>query len=134
MRRMMMALAVVFVLAAIPLLASAETVEGSIQGLHCVSIGKVCPVGKEDPIIAAESTFVIYTKDQKHFLVPNLDRAILARHINENARVEGKLDLKYASIMANKLEIMGKDGTWKIVWTKQMQQDVLKELQPTGDY
>ena len=57
-------------------------IEGTIQGFNCISMGKTCPVGAEDPLIETERVFVLYTKEGNHYLVPNLDRAIMARHIN----------------------------------------------------
>lgn len=98
-------------------------VEGTVQGLMCVTHGKVCPAGKEDPMIAAERVFVVFTKDNNYYFVPNLDRAIMARHINQMVRVKGKLSAKYPSIMADTLEVM-KEGGWKVTWTTKMENEV----------
>ncbi len=43
---------VVFMMA--PMMATAASLTGSIQGLACVTQGKVCPIGMEDPVIAAQ--------------------------------------------------------------------------------
>jgi hypothetical protein len=94
----------------LPALALAGTVEGTIQGLTCVTVGKVCPVDKEDPVIAAERIFVVLVKADEYCLVPNLDRGILARHINQVVRVTGEISPKYKSIKAEKLEVL-RDGT-----------------------
>ncbi|MBW1897132.1 MAG: hypothetical protein JRI47_08740, partial [Deltaproteobacteria bacterium] len=37
-----------------PALALAGSYVGSIQGFNCVTQGKVCPVGREDPMVGAE--------------------------------------------------------------------------------
>lgn len=98
-------------------------VEGTVQGFSCVTHGKVCPAGKEDPMIAAERLFVVFTKDNSYYFVPNLDRAIMARHINQMVRVKGKLSAKHPSIMADTLEVM-KEGGWKVTWTTKMEDEI----------
>ena len=104
----------IFVL--IPVWAAAATVEGSVQGFNCVIAGKVCPIGKEDPMIAAERVFVVLTKDNDYYFVPNLSRGILARHINQMVRVTGKISSKYKAIQAETLEVL-KKGSWKQTWS-----------------
>ena len=104
----------VFVL--IPVCASAAAVEGSVQGLNCVLGGKVCPVGKEDPMIAAERVFVILTKDKDIYYVPNVDRGILARHINQMVRITGTISGQYKAIQAETIEVLDK-GSWKETWS-----------------
>ena len=91
------------------------TIEGTIQGFNCISMGKTCPVGAEDPLIETERVFVLYTKEGKHYLVPNLDRAIMARHINEIVRITGPASEKFNSMQAEKLEVL-KNGVWKTTW------------------
>ena len=90
-------------------------VEGTIQGFNCISTGKTCPVGAEDPLIETERVFVLYTKEGNYYLVPNLDRAIMARHINEIVRITGPASKKFNSMQAEKLEVL-KDGVWKTTW------------------
>ncbi len=103
--------------------ALAESVEGTIQGFNCVTNGKTCPVGKEDPVIATERIFVLFTADGTYYFVPNLDRAILARHIARPVRITGALNAKYRSITAESLETMI-DNEWRTSWSKEMQRDV----------
>ena len=50
--------------------AMAGTVEGTVQGLTCVTQGKVCPIDQEDPMIAAEKVFVVLQKDGSFYFVP----------------------------------------------------------------
>ena len=72
---------VVLILCAIslmPALAMADAVVGTIQGFHCVTQGKVCPVGKEDPLAAVEKTFVLHVQGKDFYFVPNIDRAVLS--------------------------------------------------------
>lgn len=127
MKKLSVIMVSLFVLVLLPVLAVAGTVEGSVQGFTCVTQGKVCPVGKEDPMIAAERIFVILTKGGSYYFVPNLDRAILARHINEQVRVTGDVSAQYPSIVANKIEAF-KKGAWKTTWTKRAQDEVREFL------
>jgi hypothetical protein len=120
MKKFALFLMVVSIMVMVPAWAFAGSVEGTVQGFNCVTHGKVCPVGKEDPMIAAERVFVVLTKDGKYYFVPNLDRGIMARHINTMVRVTGKPSEKYPSIMADTLEVM-KGGKWEVTWTTAME-------------
>lgn len=112
----------------IPVWAMAGTIEGTVQGYQCVTAGKTCPVGKEDPVVAAERVFVVLTSGGNYYFVPNLDRAILARHIAEKVRVTGPINPKYKSITAEVFEV-NKNGKWVTVWSKEMQEKFYKELE-----
>lgn len=115
---------VVLALLIVPMTAwGSGTVEGTVHGFNCVMQGKVCPVGSEDPMVAVEDVFVVFTKDGKYFFVPNLDRAIMARHINEMVKVTGTISDKYPSVTADKLEVMEK-GAWKTAWSKEMEHEI----------
>ena len=63
-----------------------------------------------------------------YFFVPNLDRAILARHINQMVRITGKMNEKYRSINAQKLEVK-EGGSWRTSWSSQMEQELLEKMQ-----
>ncbi|MBC8462093.1 MAG: hypothetical protein H8D67_29350 [Deltaproteobacteria bacterium] len=116
-----------FVLILLPVWASAGTVEGSIQGLTCVTTGKLCPVGKEDPMAAIEKVFVVLTAGKNYYFVPNVDRAVLARHINQRVRVTGKVSAKYPAINAIKIDVF-EGGAWKTTWSWAMQAELEKEI------
>jgi hypothetical protein len=105
----------------------AGQVTGTVQGLTCVTMGKVCPLDQEDPVIAAEDIFVVYTDTGEHYFVPNLDRAVMARHIRETVRVTGEMQDKYNAIKAEKLEVK-ENGAWKTAWSQSLQQKWEKEL------
>jgi hypothetical protein len=120
---------VIFVLVSLPAWAMAGTVEGTIQGLTCVTLGKLCPVDKEDPMIGAERIFVVLTKDNNYYFVPNLDRGILARHINQMVRVTGEISSKYKAIDAEELEVF-QDGAWKTAWSTRWQEELYEWLVP----
>lgn len=107
--------------------AAQSSVEGTIQGFNCVTQGITCPVGKEDPMAAVERVFVLLTDSDEFYFIPNVDRAVLARHINEKIRVVGELNTKYKSIQASYIQVMNKGG-WKNTWGIQEEQDLLKEM------
>jgi len=117
-------LLVILALVMVPMTAWASgTVEGTIQGFNCVMQGKVCPVGAEDPMAAVEDVFVIFTKDGKYFFVPNLDRAVMARHINQMVKITGTISDKFPSITASQLDVMVK-GAWKTAWSTAMEAEI----------
>ncbi|MBI5014961.1 MAG: hypothetical protein HZB55_05645 [Deltaproteobacteria bacterium] len=103
----------------LPLTAQCEDkkIEGHIIGYYCAVNNIGCPVDMEDPVIANERIFVISTGEKQWVFVPNVDRAVLARHITEMARVTGDLNEKYNSIQAKTLEVK-KGDTWKMVWSQ----------------
>jgi hypothetical protein len=116
MKKMALFFVVVFVFVLLPVWASAAIVEGSVQGYGCVVKVTVCPIGKEDPHVAVERVFVVLTGDKDYYFVPNVDRATLARHVNEMVRITGKLSSKYKSIEAETIDVMHK-GSWKQTWS-----------------
>ena len=116
-----------FVLILLPVWASAGTVEGSIQGLTCVTTGKLCPAGKEDPMAAIEKVFVVLTAGNNYYFVPNVDRAVLARHINQQVRVTGNVSSKYPAVNAVKIDVF-EGGAWKTTWSWSIQADLEKNL------
>ena len=115
------------VLVLMPALAIGGAYEGSIQGFSCVTQGKVCPVGREDPIIAAEKVFVLFVKAGKYYFIPNVDRAILARHLNQMVKVEGIMSANFNSIQAKELYVMD-GGKWVKKWSQDWQDEVWDEI------
>jgi hypothetical protein len=111
---LLVALAAAFV----PLTALSEEkkIEGHIIGYYCAVNNIGCPVDMEDPIIANERVFVVSTSEKQWFFVPNVDRAVLARHITETVRVTGEVNEKYNAIQAKTIEVK-KGDTWKAVWS-----------------
>ena len=107
------------------------TVEGRIQGLQCVLQGKLCPVDNQDPHIAAEKNFVVVTGPGTYYLISNLDRAVLARHLMSKVRVSGETSSKYKSIKADRFEVQV-NGKWKTTWTQEMEDRARRELNQGG--
>ena len=117
-----------FAMVLLPVWAVAGTVEGSVQGFTCVTQGKVCPAGKEDPMAAAERVFVVLTTGKSYYFVPNVDRAVLARHLNQRVRISGKVASDYPSIAADKIEVFMK-GAWKMTWNNTWQNQINESIQ-----
>ena len=118
-----MIIGIVFMMA--PVMAIGATLTGSIQGFNCVTQGKICPIGMEDPVIAAENVFVLLVDAAKgeYYFVPNVDRAILARHINEQVKIEGTVNAKLKSIKATNIYVKDKK-----VWAQDLQDKIYKDL------
>jgi hypothetical protein len=122
MKKMTLSFLIVSIMVLVPVWAFGGQIEGTVQGFNCVTHGKVCPVGKEDPMIATERVFVVLAKDGSYYFVPNLDRGIMARHINKTVRVKGELSAKYPSVTADTLEVM-KGGHWEVTWSKKWEDE-----------
>jgi hypothetical protein len=119
----MMIIGVVFLM--VPVFAIGATLTGSIQGFNCVTQGKVCPVGMEDPVIAAENVFVLLVDAAKgdYYFVPNVDRGILARHINQEVKITGTVNAKMKSIKADQIDVAGKK-----VWSVDLEDAIYRDI------
>ena len=118
------------ILLLMPVFAMAASFTGSVQGFTCVTQGKTCPIGQEDPMAAAENVFVLLVDAAKgeYYFLPGIDRAILARHINEQIKVNGELDKKYRAIKVT--EIINSKG--KTIWSRAMEEEMQKILNLPG--
>jgi hypothetical protein len=130
MRKLFTTMMVGIVFLMLPVLAIGATFTGSVQGFNCVTQGKICPIGMEDPMIAAENVFVLLVDAKKGewYFVPNVDRGILARHINTEIRIVGDVNMKLKSIHAQELYMRGPGNTWKKSWSVDMQDAIEKDL------
>lgn len=117
---------VIAALLMVPIMAIGASVSGSVQGFMCVTQGKVCPIGKEDPMAAAENVFVLLVDaaNGEYYFVPNVDRAVLARHINQEIKIEGTVDNKMKSIKADAIYMGGKK-VWSVDLEDSIYQDFL---------
>jgi hypothetical protein len=118
---------IAFALVLLPVLAFAAQIEGTVQGYHCVTQGKICPIGQEDPLVSLEQVFVVLTAKDGYYFVSNLDRAVLSRYINTKVRVTGNISAKFKAITAEKFEV-SKKGGWVVTWTKEMQKQLGLDL------
>lgn len=123
-----MIVGVFFLLA--PVLAIGASLAGSVQGFNCVTQGKVCPIGMEDPVIAAENLFVLLVDATKgeYYFVPNVDRGILARHINEQIKIDGTVDMKMKTIRASDIYSLQPDRSWKKVWSANWEDRIYNDI------
>ena len=127
-----MIIGIVFMMA--PVMAIGASLTGSIQGFNCVTQGKVCPIGMEDPVIAAENVFVLLVDAAKgeYYFVPNVDRGIMARHINETVKIDGTVNAKMKSIKAASISVKGKK-VWSVDLEDKIYQDIFGgSLQKSG--
>ena len=128
-----LAMAAVLLLAGSPATAASTQMEGTVQGFTCVTQGKTCPVGKEDPIVAAERLFVVLMTDGSYVFVPNLDRAVMARHIRQQVRITGTYNPQYKAVTATVFEVL-RDGKWETTWTTELQEGWDKELSKVTEF
>lgn len=108
-----------------PVLAIGASVTGSVQGYMCVTQGQVCPIGMEDPVAAVEQVFVLLVDAKKgdYYFVPNVDRAVMARHINSEITIEGTVNAKAKTIKATSIMKKGKK-----VWALDLEDKIYKDL------
>jgi hypothetical protein len=119
MKRFLVPMIIGAVLILTPFMAIGATFTGSIQGFQCVTQGKVCPIGQEDPMAAVENVFVLLVNAAagEYYFVSNVDRAVLARHINEEVKIEGTVNTQMKDINANEIWAKGKK-----VWDNKMEE------------
>ncbi len=79
----------------------------------------------EDPVIAAENAFVLLVDAAKgeYYFVPNVDRGILARHINEQVKIDGTVNAKMKSIKATDIYVKGKK-----VWSLDLEDKIYQDI------
>jgi len=130
MKRLLVPMIVGIVFMMAPVMAIGASLTGSIQGFNCVTQGKICPIGMEDPVIAAENVFVLLVDAAKgdYYFVPNVDRGILARHINEQVKIDGTVNAKMKSIKATDLYTMDAKKQWKKVWSLDLEDKIYKDI------
>ncbi len=127
MRSLLLSKSLLVALLMLPLVASAETIQGKMNGLNCAIGGVVCPIDKADPLIALESDFVVQTADGSFYIIPNVDRAVKARVVLEDVVVTGKVNPAYKSIEADKLEV-NRGGTLQLVWSQELEDELREQL------
>ena len=113
----------------VPVMAISASITGSIQGFNCVTQGKVCPIGKEDPVLADENVFVLLVDAAKadYYVIGNVDRGILARHFNTEVKIDGVVNAKTKSIAARDLYTMDKNKKWQKAWSSNTMDPIYRE-------
>jgi len=112
---------------ALPVVVSAATVEGKMNGISCAVAGVFCPVDKLDPMVALETDFVVQQPDGSFYVIPNVDRAVKARLVLDDVVVTGDINDRYKTIRANEIAV-NRGGEMKTVWTLKMQEELREEL------
>ncbi|MCX5825326.1 MAG: hypothetical protein NTY86_17985 [Deltaproteobacteria bacterium] len=116
-----------------PVFAMATSVTGSVQGYNSVAQGQASPTGKDAHISAhaasTESAFVILADRAKggHYLIQNADRAILARLVNQQIKVDGDVDNATESVRAKEIYTQASDQSWKKVWSSNVNDDIYRD-------
>lgn len=130
MKKLLTPMIVCIALLLAPVLAIGAGITGSVQGFNCVTQGKVCPIGMEDPVIAAENLFVVLVDAVKgeYYFVPNVDRGILARHINEQVMIQGTVNAKMKSVHATEIFTLQPDKSWRKVWSNNWEDRIYQDI------
>ena len=117
-----------------PVFAMAASVTGSVQGYNSVAQGKASPAGKDAHIsahvAATESAFVILadTAKGKHYLIRNADRAIFARLVNQQVKIDGDVDNVTESVRAKEIYTQASSQSWKKVWSSNVNDDIYRDV------
>jgi hypothetical protein len=119
-------IALFIVLTATPLMAASTTVEGKFMGANCMFYMNECPMDMPDAHIAHEPDFVLTQPDKSYMFVMNIDRAVKAKYLHQNVKVQGKQVTKN-SIKAESLDVQ-KDGKYVTVWTAAAQMRELEKM------
>jgi hypothetical protein len=98
---------------------------GSIQSYDCIMTKEVCPIGMEDAMAAEADILVLLVDPVKadYYVITNVSKFVLARHINKQIKVIGYVNEKHNHIWANEIHV-GK----KLVWSVKMQEELHKKL------
>ena len=119
-------------LLSLPVQSMAETFSGKLNGHGCAHAGTSCPVDRLDPHIALESDFVLQKQDGDYYFL-KMPRSTKVRHALAQVQVTGELDKKYHSIDVNEFKVK-KNGSFKLVWSKELQRRELDSLYNSEKY
>ena len=111
-----------------PVFATATSITGSVQGYNSVASPAAKDAHISAHVAATESAFVILadTAKGKHYLIQNADRAILARLVNQQVKIDGDLDNAAESIMAKEIYTQASDQSWKKVWSSNATDEIYR--------
>jgi len=98
---------------------------GSIQGLTCIYMMEVCPIGMEDPMLAKEDTLVLLVDPVKadFYGISNIYN-ILINHVNQTVKVVGYVNKENNSIWVEELYV---GPQMELVWSQKMQDELCKK-------
>ena len=115
-----------------PVFAMAASITGSVKGYNSVTQGQASPAGKAHilaHITVTESAFVILADTAKggHYLIQNVDSAILTRLVNQQVKIDGDVDNATESIKAKEIYTQASNKSWKKVWSSNVNDDVYRD-------
>ncbi len=121
-----------------PVFAMATSLTGSVQGYNSVAQGQAKDAHISAHVATTESAFVILadTAKGKHYLIQNADRAILARLVNQQVKIDGDMDNATESVRAKEIYTQASDRSWKKVWSSNVNDDIYRDVfgaLPLGD-
>lgn len=111
-----------------------SSLTGTIQGYNSVARGKVTSHAKEvhiaAHIAATETAFVLLEDgvDGKHYLIQNVERAVLAQLINKRVKVAGNVNMTTESITATDIHTIASDKSLKKVWAINRWDDIYRDV------
>ena len=94
--------------------------EGTFQGAMCIHYKKDCPT--DDVHLAIENDFVLVLSNGEHYFLPNINRAIKVRYVDQTVRVSGKLEGEQV-IWVENLDVK-KGNTYRNVWSWKERQEL----------
>jgi len=102
--------------------ASAETIEGTIQGADCVINGLYCAEDRADPHLFMEDNFILVTEGGGYYFLPNLYRSVPESCYKQNVKVTGKRRGK--AIRVDTLDVK-KAGKYHRIWDREKLEEEL---------
>ncbi len=115
-----------------PVFAMAASITGSIQGYN--SVTQASPAGNHAHIsahtAATETAFVVLddAAKGKHYLIQDVDRAVLARLVNQQVKIDGDVDTAKESISAKNIYTQASDQSWKKVWSSNVNDNIYRDV------
>lgn len=110
-----------------PVIGVADTIEGLMNGLNCVSKGEICPTDKNDPHVLLERDFVVQTPDGDFFYITNMDWRTKLRFVLQKVRVIGKFSDRSMAIAADEFWVKQEDG-YQLKWSLEMAREKQRRL------
>lgn len=117
-----------------PVFAMATSLTGTIQGYNSVARGKVPPSGKEvhmpTHVAAVETAFVLLEEglNGKHYLIQNVDIAVLAKLINQKVKIEGAVNMASETLSASDIYTIASGKSLTKVWSSNPWDDVHRDF------
>jgi len=112
-------------------LASAETIEGQINGLRCAQGGHVCPLDNLDAHLSFELELVLQQPDGQYYYLSNVPRDTKVRHVLKKVKVTGTVIERYRSISVDALFVDDGSGYLE-VWSPEAQQEAFEQMYDSG--